>query len=72
KEGNVEIFLRLFGDLGLEKAVLEEDNYTADANASESEELNEPEKPGKVANGKSPTQADKITNRNALNNNNHT
>ena len=29
KEGNVEIFLRLFGDLGLEEAVLIEDNLDA-------------------------------------------
>ncbi|MCM1113708.1 MAG: recombinase family protein [Muribaculum sp.] len=72
KEGNVEIFLRLFGDLGLEEAVLVEDNYTAGANASEPKKLNESEKPGKVANGKSHTQTGKITNRNALNNNDHT
>ena len=31
KEGNVEIFLRLFGDLGLEEAVLIEDKFTTDA-----------------------------------------
>ncbi|MCM1046314.1 MAG: hypothetical protein NC417_12465, partial [Candidatus Gastranaerophilales bacterium] len=72
KEGNVEIFLRLFGDLGLEEAVLVEDNYTAGANASESEKLNEPKRPGKVVNGKYYAKADKITNKNALNNNNHT
>ncbi len=40
KEGNVEIFLRLFGDLGLEETVLVEDNYTADTNVSESKKLN--------------------------------
>ena len=28
KEGNVEIFLRLFGDLGLEETVLINDNHT--------------------------------------------
>ena len=28
KEGNVEIFLRLFGDLGLEETVLISDNHT--------------------------------------------
>ena len=36
QEGNVEIFLRLFGDLGLEEAVLIEDNYTIDAGISDS------------------------------------
>ncbi|MCM1542811.1 MAG: recombinase family protein [Blautia sp.] len=72
KDGNVEVFLRLFGDLGLEEAVLEEDNYTADVNASESEKLNEPKRPGKVVNGKYHTQADKITDKNALNNNDYT
>ena len=33
KEGNVEIFLRLFGDLGLEEAVLIEDNFSPDTTA---------------------------------------
>lgn len=72
KEGNVEIFLRLFGDLGLEEAVLIEDNYIADANASESEKLSELEKSDKVVNGKSRALAGKIADKNAPNNNNHT
>lgn len=33
QKGNVEIFLRLFGDLGLEEAVLIEDNRTSNQNA---------------------------------------
>lgn len=37
KEGNVEIFLRLFGDLGLEEAAFMNDNDTAGTNVSESD-----------------------------------
>ncbi|MDE6420789.1 MAG: recombinase family protein, partial [Lachnospiraceae bacterium] len=35
KEGNVEIFLRLFGDLGLEEAALMDDNDTFNKDGSD-------------------------------------
>lgn len=65
KEGNVEIFLRLFGDLGLEEAVLIEDSYTAGTDASIAT------KSGKPA-GTPHVQIEEIPDCTALNNNNHT
>ena len=44
KEGNVEIFLRLFGELGLEETVLIEDNCAIDADISDISSLAEPDK----------------------------
>lgn len=47
KEGNVEIFLRLFGNLGLEEAVLIEDNCAIDADVLDISNLAEPDKSAK-------------------------
>lgn len=69
KEGNVEIFLRLFGDLGLEEAVLIEDNYVTDADIPD---INGLEKSDKEAKRNPHVQADATADQNALNANNHT
>ena len=66
KERNVEIFLRLFGDLGLEETVLIEDNYTAGTDASDSN------KSVMAAKQKPHAQIDKTPDVNYLNNNYHT
>lgn len=66
KEGNVEIFLRLFGDLGLEEAVLIEDNYTAGADVSDSNKAN------RAAKRKSHAQTEETPDKTDPNNNNHT
>lgn len=66
KEGNVEIFLRLFGDLGLEEVVLIEDNYTAGTDASDSN------KSVRAAKQNPHTQNDKTPDTTYLNNNYHT
>ena len=66
KEGNVEIFLRLFGDLGLEEAVLIEDDYTTDAGTSDSI------KSGKAAKQNSHTQAGETLEQTIPNTYNHT
>lgn len=66
KEGNVEIFLRLFGDLGLEEAVLIEDSYTASADASDSN------KSGMVTKRNSRARAGEALNKSIPNNDNHT
>lgn len=69
KEGNVEIFLRLFGDLGLEEAVLIEDNYVTDADIPD---INGLEKSDKEAKRNPHVQADATADQNALNTHNHT
>lgn len=69
KEGNVEIFLRLFGDLGLEEAVLIEDNYVTDADIPD---INGLVKSDKAAKRNPHVQTDETANRNAPNTNNHT
>lgn len=69
KEGNVEIFLRLFGDLGLEEAVLIEDNYVADADIPD---INGLAKSDKAAKRNPHVQADETANQNAPNTHNHT
>lgn len=66
KEGNVGIFLRLFGDLGLEEAVLIEDNYTTDAGTSDSI------KSGKAAKQNSHARAGETLEQTVPNNYNHT
>ena len=66
KEGNVEIFLRLFGDLGLEEAVLIEDNYTAGTDAFDSN------KSARAAKQKPHAQIDRTLDKTPLNNNYHT
>lgn len=66
KEGNVEIFLRLFGDLGLEEAVLIEDSYSASADASDSN------KSGMVTKRNSRARAGEALNKSIPNNDNHT
>lgn len=69
KEGSVEIFLRLFGDLGLEEAVLIEDNYVTDADIPD---INGLAKSDKEAKRNPHVQADETADQNALNTNNHT
>ncbi len=66
KEGNVEIFLRLFGDLGLEEAVLIEDNDTAGIDASDST------KAGRTVKRKPHVQTDNTSDITAPNSDNHT
>ena len=69
KEGNVEIFLRLFGDLGLKEAVLIEDNYAADMDIPD---INRSAKPDKEAKRHTHAQEDRASNQSTPNNNNHT
>lgn len=70
KEGNVEIFLRLFGDLGLEEAVLIEGSYAAGA---DNPGISYPAQAGGEGRQKPRTQADgNMSSRNVLNNDNHT
>lgn len=59
KEGNVEIFLRLFGDLGLEGTVRIEDGHVADTDIPD---INGSVKPDKAANRTPRVQADKTPN----------
>ncbi len=66
KEGNVEIFLRLFGDLGLEEAVLIEGNDTAGIDASDST------KAGRTVQRKPHVQTDNTSDITAPNSDNHT
>ncbi len=69
KEGNVEIFLRLFGDLGLEEAVLIEDNYAAGADISD---INGLAKSGKAARRNSHAQAGETSKQTIPNTHNYT
>ena len=69
KEGNVEIFLRLFGDLGLDEAVLIEDNYASDANIPD---INASAKPDKAAKRNPHAPTGETTEKNILNNHNRT
>lgn len=59
KEGNVEIFLRLFGDLGLEGTVRIEDGHVADTDIPD---INGSAKPDKAANRTPRVHADKTPN----------
>ncbi len=69
KEGNVEIFLRLFGDLGLEGTVMIEDNCAINADIPDISSLAEPDKAAKCA---FHAQADKNSAENVPNYNNYT
>ncbi len=70
KEGNVDIFLRLFGDLGLEEAVLIENTSNTTENEpnaiGDSPNMNE-NMPNMVGN-----MPNRVENKSVLNNNNHT
>ncbi|MDE5907690.1 MAG: recombinase family protein [Lachnospiraceae bacterium] len=66
KEGNVEIFLRLFGDLGLEEAVLIEDNHAASTDNSDLIQS------GKALKRNRHTQTYEVVDVNDLINNNYT
>ncbi len=69
KEGNVEIFLRLFGDLGLEETVLIEEKYATDADIPDISSLAEPDESAKCD---FRAQADKNPAQNAPNCHNRT
>lgn len=69
KEGNVEIFLRLFGDLGLEEAVLIEENCAIDMDVPDISSLAELDK---LAKCDFHARADKNSIENVPNYNNHT
>ena len=62
-EQHTKIFLRLFGNLGLEEAVLIEDNHTTGTDVFDSDKSNRSVK------RKPYTQADETTDKIALNNN---
>ena len=70
KEGNVDIFLRLFGDLGLEEVVLIENTSNTTENEpnaiGDSPNMNE-NMPNMVGN-----MPNRVENKSVLNNNNHT